>query len=308
MVELKVPVVFFVFNRIETTKRVFDAIRRVKPKKLYLVSDAARNAVKGEKEVVDAVRNYIENNIDWECKIFKNYAKENMGCGKRISSGIDWVFSQEEEAIFLEDDCLPDDTFFRYCQDMLEHYRYDDRIFIVSGNNPLVNYEASKEYLFTKIPVIWGWASWRRSWKFYDYDLKTWPVERKNPVFKKIFPLKAYWIYMSEFDVLYHHKFDTWDYQLLYATVLNHKLNIVPRKSYTQNIGFQEGATHISEAPEWISQEMNSCVFPIAYLEEIEWDEEFDKCYFKQSSKYGMTVKIKSLLGMDINKSIWGMH
>ena len=305
MNEFHTPVAFFTFNRLETTKRVFEAIREAKPPRLYLVSDGAREHVAGEKEKVETVRTYLETHIDWECQVFKNYASGNMGCGRRVSSGISWVFENEEEAIILEDDCLPDPSFFLYCQDMLDYYRDNEKIMMIGGSNPAAYYEVAEDYLFTKIPYIWGWATWRRSWKLYDFDLKTWPEQKKNHMFRRLMPLKAYWVYMAEFDALYKHVYDTWDYQLMYATMLHDKLNIVPKISYTQNIGFQEESTHTKGTPESMEQKVGACTFPIKHREEVEWDREFDQMYFKRTNRHGLTVKIKSILGLDVNKSIW---
>lgn len=306
MIKLTTPVAFFTFNRIDTTKQVFEAIRRAKPPKLYLVSDGPRDHVAGEKEKVAAVRDYMESHVDWDCQVFKNYADRNMGCGKRVSSGISWVFEQEEEAIILEDDCLPDDTFFLYCQEMLEYYREDERIMIIGGSNSAASdYHTKEEYLFTKIPLIWGWASWRRAWELYDYDIKTWPEQKKKKAFRKLMPLKAYWVYEAEFDALYRHSYDTWDYQLYYAVMLHDKLNIAPRVSYTKNIGFQGEATHTTGAQNITAVEAGRCTFPIRHRAEVIWDEEFDRFYLERKGKHGFTAKIKSMLGLDINKPIW---
>ena len=305
MEQLVTPVAFIIFNRINKVKKVFEAIRQAKPPKLYLISDAPREYVEGEKEKVAAVREYVENHIDWECEVFKNYAETNMGCGKRPYSGINWVFECEEEAIFLEDDCLPDQTFFIYCQEMLEHYRDDERIMTIGGTNLATEYQTTEPYLFTKVPHLWGWASWRRAWKLYDFELKDWEKQKKNPKFREIFPLKSYWVYMSEFDVLSKGGHDAWDYQMMYATILNDKLNIAAGKNYIQNIGFDEEATHTVEGTSNEPIQINQCKFPIPFRKEVVWDKNYDMVYFKKTNRHGLIVKIKSILGLDINKSIF---
>lgn len=305
MGQLTTPVAFFTFNRLSTTKQVFEAIRQAEPIKLYLVSDGARAHVPGEKEKVDEVRAYMESHIDWKCEVHKNYAEQNMGCGRRVSSGISWVFENEEEAIILEDDCLPDPTFFKYCQEMLAYYRNDGRIMVIGGSNPAAYYETKEDYLFTKVPYIWGWASWRRAWKLYDFDIKSWKKEKKNPVFRKVLPLKSYWVYTAEFDALYQHSYDTWDYQLMYATILHDKLNIAPRQSYTRNIGFQEESTHTTGELKSVELKSGACRFPIRHREQVKWDEEFDRMYFKRTNRHGLIVKIKSMLGLDVNRSVF---
>lgn len=304
--KLTVPVVFCVFKRLDTTQRVFERIREARPEKLYIVADSAREHVTGEKEKVDEVRAYIEQHIDWECEVHKNYAPENMGCGRRISSGISWVFETEEEAIILEDDCVPEPSFFQYCQEMLAYYREDERIMMISGNNPFAScYHSDEDYLFSKVPFIWGWATWRRAWRLYDYDLKTLPENRKNPVFKSVFPLKASWVYMAEFESLYRHEFDTWDYQLMYAGILHDKLNVVPAESHVFNIGFQEESTHTNKTPKWLKQQVCPVRFPVRHRAQVVWDKAFDRGYFHKANKHGHVVRVKQLLGLDVNKSVF---
>jgi len=304
--KLTTPVVFCVFSRLDTTKQVFEQIRNAKPAKLYIVADSARENKPGEKEKVEAVRKYIEDNIDWPCEVKKNYAPKNMGCGRRISSGLTWVFEQEEQAIILEDDCVPDPTFFRYCQEMLEYYKDNDEVMMISGNNPMSScYPIKEPYLFSKVPFIWGWATWRRSWKYYDFDLMNWPAEFNDPIWKKVLPRKAYWVYSAEFDELYKHHFDTWDYQLMYATIKYNKVNLVPAESLVFNIGFQEESTHTKNAPKWMKQDVQPVCFPLKHVEKVYWDKEFDIEYFSKANKHGFIVHIKKILGLNINKSIF---
>lgn len=306
--KLTTPVVFFVFKRLDTTMQVFEKIRNAQPEKLYVISDAPRKYIQGEKEKVDEVRAYIDEHIDWDCEVIHHYAEENMGCGKRLSSGITWVFEREEQAIILEDDCVPDDTFFRYCQEMLEYYKNDERILLISGNNPIADhYHTEHDYLFSNVPFIWGWATWKRAWKLYDYRIKSWPHNRKNPLIKKAIPVKkAYWLYTSEFDLLNSGKFDdTWSYQFMYTGIINGMHGILPAQSHVFNIGFMEESTHTKNAPTWVTQDIHPVYFPIKHREAVEWDRDFDVCYMNYAGEHGLTIKIKYLLGLDINKSIF---
>ena len=308
--KLVVPVVLCVFKRLDTTQRVFEKIREAKPPRLYIVADCARENVAGEKEKAEAVRNYIEQHIDWDCKVYKNYASTNMGCGRRISSGVSWVFETEEEAIILEDDCVPDDTFFRYCQEMLEYYKNDERIFLIGGCNPIAQlYLTEHDYLFSNVPFIWGWATWKRAWKLYDYRIPSWKNNKNNPVFKKAIPIKkAYWMYTAEFDILSSGKFDdTWSYQIMYTGIINSMYGIVPAQSHVFNIGFMEESTHTKSAPKWMNQNIKPVKFPITYRKKVEWDKEFDVCWMKHFCAHGLTIKVKHMLGLDINKSIFTM-
>lgn len=306
MFEFNTAVAFCIFNRLTTTKKVFQEIRRAKPPRLYLIADGPRADREEDKVKVEEVRKYIEDNIDWECSVYKNYSVDNLGCGRRMPSGLDWVFETEEEVIVLEDDCVPMLSFFRYCQEMLEYYRFDENILMISGNNPYSgHYDSQNEFFFTKIPFVWGWATWKRAWKLYDYDLKSWPIHRSDPVFREVFPLMTYWVYMAEFETLYKHQYDAWDYQLLYVGVLNHKLNITPARSLVENIGLCEESTHTSEQPVWMNQNAGEMSFPISFRKEVVWDREYDMGYFRNISRHGIIVKIKQILGLDVNKSIF---
>lgn len=303
---LKTAVVFCIFKNLDSARQVFAKIREAKPPKLYIIADGARSHVAGEKEKVEEVRSYVEEHIDWECEVFKNYAQDNMGCGRRIPNGLNWVFEREEQAIILEDDCVPDSTFFRYCQEMLEYYKDDERIMAISGHNPYAGcYHRDVDYLFSKVPFIWGWASWRRAWQLYDYDLKSLPENRKSPVFKQVFPTRAYWVYMAEYESLYRHEFDAWDYQFMYAGILHDKLNVVPRESHVFNIGFHQEATHTFKVPKWMKQEIYPVRFPIRFRNEVQWDKDFDWGYFKTANRHGLIVKLKQMMGLDVNKSIF---
>ena len=116
--QLNTPVAFLIFNRPHTTQRVFAEIAKARPPKLLVVADGPRNDRPGEAELCAQTRAIIDQ-VDWDCEVLTHYADKNMGCKKRIASGIDWVFTQVEEAIILEDDCLPEASFFQFCEENL---------------------------------------------------------------------------------------------------------------------------------------------------------------------------------------------
>lgn len=298
---MNTAVAFFTFNRLDAAMQVFERIRQAQPPRLLLVSDGPRSTVEGEEEKVKSVRDYIESHIDWECEVLKNYAPSNMGCGHRISSGLDWVFSIVDEAMIIEDDCIPEDGFFRFCEEMLEHYRDDDRVMAVCGCNMASDYDTEYDYLFTRGIHTWGWASWRRAWELFDFDMLSWPEHRKDPIWKKYLPLNARWFFTSEFEVLYRHLYDVWDYQLMYAGMINDRLMIVPCKSLVTNVGFSEEATNTKTFPQGYRIQNSEFPFPITYRDEVKWDEEFDRLFFKRVGRYGWKAKIKLFLGLDVN-------
>ncbi|NQU94778.1 MAG: glycosyltransferase family 2 protein [Candidatus Omnitrophica bacterium] len=237
--DIVTPVVFMIFNRPHLTERVFKAIAQAKPTKLFVVADGPRDGQVDDIKKCAAARTIIEE-INWDCEVIKNYADTNLGCKRRISSGLDWVFSKVEEAIILEDDCLPAPSFFYFCQTLLEHYRYDGRVTHIGGSN--FQFGTSKtnySYYFSQYPPVWGWATWRRAWQYYDVDMKTWPGYKKsNMVFSawKDPYERKYWI--DTLDCMFEGKIDTWDYQWHYACLRQNGLAIIPKTNLISNIGF----------------------------------------------------------------------
>lgn len=240
---ISTPVVFLIFNRPELTKIVFEAIRQAKPKKLFVVADGPRFSEEVEK--CNNARAII-NKVDWDCDVLTNFSEINLGCKKRVSSGLDWVFSEIEEAIILEDDCLPTPSFFDFCQTLLEYYRYDERVMHISGDN-FQNGQKSNNfsYYFSKYSHVWGWASWRRAWKHYDVGMQTWSEFKKmsmiNSICESIYE-QRYW--NNIFESVFNSVIDTWDYQWLYACWSQSGLSILPNSNLVSNIGFGLDATH----------------------------------------------------------------
>ncbi|HIJ87346.1 MAG TPA: glycosyltransferase family 2 protein [Desulfuromonadales bacterium] len=232
------PVAFLVFNRPDTTAQVFAAIRQAEPEMLLLVADGPRDDRPGEADLCAKVRGIIEQ-IDWPCRVLKNYSEKNLGCKGRVSSGLDWVFSEVEEAIILEDDCLPHSDFFPFCQEMLARYHDDERVMMVGGTNYLVDrLDVPESYVFSRYFPIWGWATWRRAWQNYDITMQRWPRFRKEG------QLHGYYAdsYMrrfltSTFDNTYCGRINTWDSQWFFSCLSNNGLSIIPARNMISNIG-----------------------------------------------------------------------
>lgn len=245
---LKTPVVLFAFNRPDITERVFDEIKKAKPEKLFLVLDGHRN--EADKQKCDAVKKILEN-VDWECDVHRNYSNINMGCDPRVASGIDWVFQNADRAIFFEDDCLPHQSFFRFCDELLEKYKDDKEIMHISGDNfqdGNGRFKCEESYYFSAISQSWGWASWRRAWQLYDADMKRWPEFKRENKFKKIFRNKAvitYWDTLLQ--KFYDKKRINWDGRWTFACFANGGLSIMPRVNLISNIGFGNNATHTKQ-------------------------------------------------------------
>ncbi len=263
---LRTPVAFLVFNRPETTARVFEVIKQAQPPVLLVVADGPRKDHPLDGENCERVRTVIEK-ADWDCDVRKNYADANLGCGKRVSSGLDWVFSEVEEAIIVEDDCLPHPTFFRYCEELLERYRQDERVSHVSGVNLLSGKKRTNySYYFSLYGYIWGWASWRRSWKDYDVDMKLWPEIRDGGWLRDILGNERFvphWRQM--FEKMYRHEIDTWDYQWVFHCWVRGRLAILPNVNLVKNIGFNMDGTHTTTQSRLDLLETEPTTFPLSH-------------------------------------------
>lgn len=246
--KLTTPVLFLVFNRPETTKMVFEEIRKAKPTKLYIGADSPRNHE--EKKKTDSVRNYIIKNIDWPCKVRTLFRDKNLGCKYAVSSAIDWFFENEKQGIILEDDCLPNQSFFRFCREMLEKYKDDERIMHISGTNIMGKSPIEEDYFFSNIFNVWGWATWRRAWKKYDVNMKSWPKWRFRALrFMKDYSLIDKVKSLRLYELTYRGKIDTWDYQWDFVCKIKGGLSVIPQKNLITNLGFLEG-THTTNYKE----------------------------------------------------------
>ncbi len=239
------PVAFLIFNRPQTTRRVFDAIALARPRKLLVVADGPRAGHPTDGANCIAARAIVEQ-VNWPCDVLKNYSDINLGCRERVSSGIDWVFSQVEEAIILEDDCLPNQSFFPFCEDMLCRYRSDNRIMHISGNNFQQGQRRSPySYYFSRIAHIWGWATWRRAWEKYDVDMKAWPEVRAARLIESLFSKPAQVTFWDRtINQVYQGHVNTWDAQWVFANWLHSGLAITPEVNLVSNIGVGPDATH----------------------------------------------------------------
>jgi hypothetical protein len=239
------PVLFLVFNRPETTRRVFQEIKTAKPKRLYISADGPRADKPADMALCHEVKNIVSD-IDWKCEVKTVFNEENKGCKIAVSTAIDWFFNQEEEGIILEDDCLPAPSFFYFCDHLLEKFRFDSRIYCITGTNAqrgLQRGEAS--YYFSQLSNIWGWAGWRRVWNLYDPDLSRYGEEVAGNFLKNNFQdplLIDHW-----FDIFHRlkaGKIDTWDQQFQLMTFFENGLCITPNINLISNIGFGDQATH----------------------------------------------------------------
>lgn len=240
----KAPVLFLIFNRPEPTREVFEAIRAYQPARLYVAADGPRPEKGGEWTLCAETRSVLKG-VDWDCKVETLLRDQNLGCGTAVSEAINWFFDQEREGIILEDDCLPDPSFFSFCEEMLERYRDRPEVGSVSGNNFLPRgLHMEQPYGFSKYVQIWGWATWRRFWKNYDFKLAgdwgEWEkiIRRANPVQNQA----NYWLQI--FKTLQAGLIDTWDYQVMFSSWRHEYVHIFPSRNLVTNLGYGADATH----------------------------------------------------------------
>ncbi len=237
-----VPVLLMVFNRLEHGRKVFESIRKIAPRKLYIASDGPRDGKPDEEEKVNQLRQYLIDNVDWDCTVETLFRGKNLGCKYAVSEAISWFFEHEEMGIILEDDCVPSQSFYNYCQELLTKYKDDTRVWMISGYNLLDgSHPTNKSYFFTHFGFCWGWATWRRAWKNFDVNMTLWPVAKSENV------VNTYPFFSSrnaEWEQTYNNLIDTWDYQWYFTIASNSGLSIVPRQNLVKNIGFGNDATH----------------------------------------------------------------
>lgn len=292
-----VPILLLAFNRPNQTNRVFNAIKAVQPSKFYFAADGPREGRTEEAVLCQTVRTSILENIDWDCEVKTLFRDENLGCKYAVSSAISWFFENEPEGIILEDDCLPDPSFFPFCAELLEKYRHDDRIMMISGDN----YQKEKlrsdySYYFTRYNQIWGWASWRRVWDLYDVEMTLLPEILKKGYLNDIFKDKvAAQKWEKTFKQVQSGNQDTWDYQFTFACFIHAGLCINPSANLVSNIGFDTDATHTSAAAhQWANMPTVPVQFPLRHPPYMIRDEKAD--YFDEKNAFHpkLSVRIKN--------------
>ena len=290
--KLKTPVAFIIFNRPETTKKVFAEIAKARPPRLLVIADGPRADHPDDAEKCAAVRAIIDG-VDWDCEVLTNYSDVNLGCKRRVSSGLDWVFDTVDDAIVLEDDCLPHPTFFRFCEEMLEKYRDDERIAMISGNNfQFGRKRTGYSYYFSRYTHIWGWASWRRAWENYDVDMKMWPEIRDGGWLEDLLRAKrSVWYWKYKFENAYKGKIDTWDYQWTFSCWIQNALTVIPNVNLVSNIGFDMNAVHTKVKNKFAEMKIEPMSFPISHPYYILRDSKAD--FFVENKMFS---GIKSLM------------
>lgn len=293
------PILLLTFTRLDTTIEVFDRIKKQKPKYLFWASDGPRPNRLDDVQKIELVKKHIWEQIDWDCEVKTLFREENIGCGLGVSTAITWFFSNVEQGIILEDDCVPLDDFFLFCEQMLIYYKDNPHVYEVCGTNlQSGKIRGDGSYYFSNYGGIWGWATWARAWKGYNISMLGFDQFVKDKRIKKIFKdvkQQHYWI-----KTLTDAKnVDTWDYQWLYTFWTNSGICIVPNKNLIENIGFGNGSTHTTNEPRWykrLTKCSNQSILPIKHPSKMTISERADDFQFKSTIEFSYFDILKSYI------------
>jgi hypothetical protein len=305
---MKTPVILIIFNRPNATAKVFAEIAKARPKKLLVISDGPRIDHPRDKEKCQQARRIIEK-VDWPCEVLTNYSDKNLGCKMRVATGLDWAFEIVQEAIILEDDCIPHPTFFRFCEELLERYRNNEKVALICGSNLFFSKEKNPySYYFSVFPQAWGWATWRRFWVDYDVNIKKWPGLRDSNWLENILGDRGvfhnYW--KNVFDRTYQQKTGTWDYQLVFTAWIKKAFAIIPSKNLVSNIGFgQNSGTHIKSYHKFSDIKASAMQFPLLHPSDIFQDKKADKFVALFSFTYFRPFIVKVFLYFWLKLKRW---
>lgn len=301
---MKSPILCIIFNRPETTRKVFEVLQKVKPPKLYICAEGPRENKPEDIELCKETR-AIYDKIDWECDVHKYYREKNSGgCGPGVSGAITWFFDNVEEGIILEDDIVPHPDFFDFCDEMLERYRKNETVKCVCGYNIFFDgvEKYPYSYYFSHYMHVWGWATWKRTWNDYDYTLKTIPQKKFEKAVNRL-PIShesKMGIFSTFNTMTSDNPIDTWDYQLLFNIIFHKGLTIIPTTNLCQNIGCGvEQATHTTVFDDIIFNHVGKKIFPLSHPSKVKNNKKLDRITF--SNSISETSYRKSLLAKVIH-------
>jgi len=233
-----VPVLLLAYNRLDTLQQVWQALRQAKPATLFVSVDGPKPTLE-DRARVEAVRSFVQSHIDWPCDAYFHFYPDNQGCKLGVAGGIRWFFSQVEEGIVLEDDTLPHESFFAYAAHMLERYRMVSQVGCIAGLQPLTGWRLAYGWTFIRLPLIWGWASWRRAWEGYDPFLQEWPKLREEGFLQQALAdnPSLLTLFQRQLDFLQAGQLDTWDIQWGFLLLRKKQLTVVPARNMIRNLG-----------------------------------------------------------------------
>lgn len=295
------PVLLLIFNRPDTAASVFERIRRTRPGVLYVAADGPRRHVLGEEERCLRARELVKR-VDWPCEVRTLFRDENLGLRAAVSGAITWFFEMESEGIILEDDCVPSDSFFPFCGELLERYRNRPEVMAISGANfQFGSQKTPYSYYFSRYNHCWGWAGWRRAWKFYDDGMSHWSQARADGTLERVLQDREaarYWT--GAFNRAFIGEVDSWAYRWTLSTWLAEGLAVLPSVNLVSNIGFDDDATHTRGRSPLAHMEKGELEFPLIHPPDIVVDREADRRTFETCYRTGLGNRVRSVLG-----SLW---
>jgi hypothetical protein len=284
---LRTPVALIIFNRPDLAAQVFAEIARAKPRRLFVFADGPRASRERDAELCAQARQVVER-VDWDCEVTRDFSPVNLGPHHRIVSGLNAAFQEAEELIVLEDDCVPHPTFFRFCEELLEYYRDDERVMHIAGNHlrPETRRSTPYSYTFTRWNVSWGWATWRRAWRHFDLELRRWPELRETTFLAELLrDPPAEKEFRAIFDDLCNRpgQHDGWDYAWSFACWSQNGLTLTPSATLVGNEGFGPDATHFPGRPDDPRGRLraNAMTFPLVHPPCLVQDREVDDFIIK---------------------------
>lgn len=269
------PIALFIFNRPAFTQQIVSILRILRPEKLFVVADGPRLNIPTDISLCAQTRQVIDE-IDWPCEVIKKFSDVNLGCRNSLPQGLDFVFQQVESCVILEDDCMPNLSFFKFCEELLPLYRDNQAIMTISGHrSDGPNELDSDSYFFSAYPAIWAWATWKNRWEKYELAMSRWPELRDKSWLTSILKTRESQRYWTRIFDKMQEGLDTWDYAWVFASWLHRGLSIRPKVNMISNVGFGNEATHTTQEvfnfPPAI--EMN---FPLKHPACVEIDEQAD--------------------------------
>lgn len=287
------PILILTFNRPDLTKKLLIVLSKIKPNNIFFASDGPREHIKSDMNNVNKTRGLIRL-INWSCDVKTLFNDKNLGCAKSVHQAIDWFFENVDQGIILEDDCIPDETFFTFSSEMLKKYRNHKKIMAIGGqcfNHKTLKITNKESYQFSGYIFCWGWATWRRAWRNFDFNMRRWNDLSAQKILQtrgnNSILFSMYWTRI--FNDLYENKINSWAYRWLYSCWMNNGISIIPNANLVQNIGFRNDATHTSKGNKFTENlPLQKLVLPIRHPKKISIDIKNDLWLSKNI--YGITA------------------
>lgn len=250
------PLLLIAFNRPDLFRQLIERLRETKPQRIYVALDGPRVGHPTDAQRVQESRDLIRT-IDWTSDVQTLMQDTNLGCGLGVSTAVTWFFDHEERGIILEDDVLPRASFFEFCGELLDRYEKDERVLAISGCNfvpPEHQSDPRQAYRFSRVPHIWGWATWRRSWQLHSLDMSNW---RSRMSTRQLWEVAGhspggFVFWRSIFDLMARNQVDTWDMQFVFEGMSRGMLTATSNVNLVDNIGFGGTATHTEVRPAYL--------------------------------------------------------